>query len=153
MLFLKLSCYNVMKVIYMIKKGSIYVKKFINEFKKFVNRGNILDLAVAVVVGTAFTKIINSFVNDILTPIMSLVIGEKGFENFKYVITEGNEVDGIAENAIYYGRFIQNSFDFLIVALVIFIMIKVINKAREELEEIIDDIVDEVVEGKEKLIK
>ena len=127
------------------------MKKFIEEFKIFINRGNILDLAVAVVVGSAFTKIINSFVKDILTPMISLVLGEQGFENFKYVITEGDEVLGITENAIYYGRFIQNSLDFLIVALVIFIMIKVINKVREELEDIIEDIVDEFIDDNEKV--
>lgn len=125
------------------------MKKIIEEFKKFINRGNILDLAVAVVVGTAFTKIINSFVNDILTPLISLVLGEEGFDNFKYVITAADEAVGITENAVYYGRFIQNSLDFLIVAVVIFILIKIINKAREELE----DIVEEVVEGTEKSLK
>ena len=129
------------------------MKKFINEFKVFINRGNILDLAVAVVVGSAFTKIINSFVKDVLTPIISLVLGEQGFENFKYVITAADESEGIVENAIYYGRFIQNSFDFLIVAIVIFIIIKVVNKVREELEEIIEDIVEEVVEVKDDLLK
>jgi len=127
------------------------MKKFINEFKVFINRGNILDLAVAVVVGSAFTKIINSFVKDILTPLISLVIGEQGFENFKYVITKADETQGIVENAIYYGRFIQNSLDFLIVALVIFIMIKVINKVREELGDIIEDIVDEFTDEEDKV--
>ena len=122
------------------------MKKFINEFKIFINRGNILDLAVAVVVGSAFTKIINSFVKDILTPMISLVLGEQGFENFKYVITEADEASGIVENAIYYGRFIQNSLDFLIVALVVFIMIKVINKLKEEFEDIVD-LVEDLVDG------
>lgn len=129
------------------------MKKFIEEFKVFVNRGNILDLAVAVVVGSAFTKIINSFVKDVLTPLISMVLGEQGFENYKYVITEANETDGILENAIYYGRFIQNSFDFLIVALVIFVMIKVINKIKNELDDIIDDIVEEVIETKAELLE
>ncbi len=129
------------------------MKKFINEFKIFINRGNILDLAVAVVVGSAFTKIINSFVKDILTPMISLVLGEEGFENFKYVITEANETEGIVENAIYYGRFIQNSLDFLIVAVVIFIMIKIVNKVREELEEIIEDIVDDFTEDEGKIVE
>ena len=118
------------------------MKKLIEEFKKFINRGNILDLAVAVVIGTSFTKIINSFVKDIFTPIISLVLGEQGFENIKYVITEANEAEGIAENAIYYGRFIQNSLDFLVIAVVVFLMIKIINKVKDELEDIIEDIVD-----------
>ncbi len=125
------------------------MKKFVNEFKIFINRGNVLELAVAVVVGAAFTKIVNSFVKDILMPLISIVIGDEGFENFKYVITEGDEVAGITENAIYYGRFIQNSLDFLIVALVVFIMIKVINKLKEEIEDIVD-LVEDLVDGKDK---
>ncbi|MCK5387892.1 MAG: large conductance mechanosensitive channel protein MscL [Candidatus Izimaplasma sp.] len=129
------------------------MKKFINEFKKFINRGNILDLAVAVVVGSAFSKIINSFVKDILTPLISIVLGDEGFENFKYVITEADEAQGIVENAVYYGRFIQNSIDFLLVALVIFVMIKVINKIKDEFEEIIEDIVEEVIETRDELLK
>ncbi len=129
------------------------MKKFLNEFKIFVSRGNILDLAVAVVVGGAFTKIINSFVKDIFTPLISIVLGDQGFENLKYVITEGDEAAGIVENAVYYGRFIQNSIDFLVVAFVIFLGIKIINKMKEELDDIIDDIVDEVIETKEELLK
>lgn len=122
------------------------MKKLLDEFKIFVSRGNVLELAVAVVVGAAFTKIVNSFVKDILMPLISIVIGEEGFENFKYVITEGDEVAGVAENAIYYGRFIQNSLDFLIVAVVVFTMIKVINKLKEEFDDIVD-LVEDLVDG------
>ena len=122
------------------------MKNFVNEFKTFINRGNILELAVAVVVGTAFTKIVNSFVKDILMPLISIIIGDEGFENFKYVITEGDEALGIAENAVYYGRFIQNSLDFIIVAIVVFLMIKVINKLKEEYNDVIDFVVD-IVDG------
>ena len=125
------------------------MKGFINEFKTFINRGNVMELAMAVVVGTAFTKIVNSFVKDILMPLISIVLGDEGFENFKYVIREADEAAGIAENAVYYGRFIQNSLDFLIVALVVFIMIKVINKVRVELEEMVvkvDDFVDDLID-------
>lgn len=132
------------------------MKKFINEFKIFINRGNVIELAVAVVVGTAFTKIVNSFVKDILMPLISIMIGDEGFENFKYIITEGDETAGIAENAIYYGRFIQNSLDFLIVALVVFLMIKIINRLKEEFEDLVDtieDFVDGDDEVKEKLSK
>ena len=128
------------------------MKNFIEEFKKFINRGNVIELAIAVVVGTAFTKIVNSFVKDILMPLISIILGDEGFENFKYVITEADEASGIAENAVYYGRFIQNSLDFLIVALVVFIMVKIINRVREELEEIVDkvdDFVDDLIDGEE----
>lgn len=136
-------------------KGLV-MKKIIDEFKTFINRGNILDLAVAVVVGGAFTKIINSFVKDVLSPMISIVLGDEGFVNFKYVLTEADEAEGIVENAIYYGRFIQNSLDFLVVAVVIFIMIKIINKVKQEvvemyddIEEMVEDIVDDIT--KEKL--
>ena len=125
------------------------MKKIIEEFKKFINRGSVIELAIAVVVGSAFTKIVNSFVKDILMPLISIVLGDEGFENFKYVITEADEAQGIAENAVYYGRFIQNSLDFIIVAVIVFIMIKIINKVKEELEEIVekvDDFVDDFVE-------
>lgn len=121
------------------------MKKLLEEFKKFVKRGNVLELAVAVVVGASFTKIVNSFVKDILMPIISIIIGDEGFENFKYVITEGDEVAGISENAIYYGRFIQNSLDFVIVAVVVFVMIKMINKVKDEFEDVVD-----IVDGDKK---
>lgn len=126
------------------------MKKLLEEFKKFVKRGNVLELAVAVVVGASFTKIVNSFVKDILMPIISIIIGDEGFENFKYVITEGDEVAGIAENAIYYGRFIQNSLDFVIVAVVVFVMIKMVNKVKDEFEDvvdIVDEFVDDIIDG------
>jgi len=110
------------------------MKKLGTEFKKFINRGSVIDLAVAFVIGAAFKDIINSFVKDILTPIISLVVGEEGFNNYKYVITEANEALGITENAIYYGNFIQAIFDFFIIALVVFIIIKIINKANEAIE-------------------
>ena len=114
------------------------MKKMLDEFKKFVNRGNVIELAVAVVVGTAFTKIVNSFVKDILMPLISMILGDEGFENFKYVITKADEASGITENAVYYGRFIQNSLDFTIVAVIIFVMIKVINKIKEEVGDMVD---------------
>ena len=108
------------------------MKQFINDFKKFISKGNVVQLAVAVIVGGAFQRIINSFVNDIVMPVLSLFLGRDGFVNLKIVITPANPALGISENAIYYGRFIQNSVDFLIVALVIFISFKILNKAIKE---------------------
>ena len=107
------------------------MNKFAGDFKKFITRGNVLDLAVAVIIGGAFGKIISSLVKDILMPVISLVLGEKGFENYKYVITPADEVNGIAENAIYYGVFIQNIIDFLIIAFVIFLIIRFIGKLND----------------------
>ncbi len=107
------------------------MKKFAGDFKKFITRGNVLDLAVAVIIGGAFGKIISSLVKDILMPVISLILGEKGFENYKYVITPADEINGIAENAIYYGVFIQNIIDFLIIAFVIFLIIRFIGKLND----------------------
>jgi large conductance mechanosensitive channel len=107
------------------------MKKFFADFKKFITRGNVLDLAVAVIIGGAFSKIVGSLVKDILMPVISLVIGEKGFENYKYVISPADEVNGIAENAITYGVFIQNIIDFLIIAFVIFVIIRSIMRISE----------------------
>ncbi len=107
------------------------MKKFLGEFKAFMLKGNVLNLAVAVIIGAAFGKIISSLVRDVLMPVISLVTGGSGFENYKYVITAADEVNGIAENAIYYGIFIQNIIDFIIIALVVFMIVKLFNKASE----------------------
>lgn len=126
------------------------MKNFAAEFKKFITKGNILDLAVAVVIGTAFTKIVNSLVKDVLMPIISLITGEEGFTNYKYVIVEANEAMGIAENAIYYGQFIQNIVDFFIIALVVFLMVKFINRTRTFVDKAQEEIKEAFVEQKVK---
>lgn len=107
------------------------MRTFMQDFKKFITRGNIIDLAVAVIMGAAFGKIIQSLVHHILMPVISLVLGKEGFANYKYIITPADAVNGVAENAIYYGMFIQNIIDFLIVALMIFIVIRLVNKAQD----------------------
>lgn len=107
------------------------MKKIAIEFKNFIMKGNVLNLAVAVIIGGAFGKIISSLVKDLLMPVISLVTGGGGFENYKYVIVEADEINGIAENAITYGVFIQNIIDFVIVALVVFFIVKLFNKADE----------------------
>ncbi|MDY0074280.1 MAG: large conductance mechanosensitive channel protein MscL [Acholeplasmataceae bacterium] len=104
------------------------MKKFFQDFKKFIAKGNVLDLAVAVIIGGAFGKIISSLVNHILMPVISLIAGKKSFEDIKTVLTPADEVAGITENAIYWGLFIQNVIDFLIIALVIFIIIRAFSK-------------------------
>lgn len=99
------------------------MKKFMEEFKAFAIRGNVIDLAVGVIIGGAFGKIVASLVNDILMPIVSLLFGGAKFTELKATI-------GGAE--VMYGNFIQNIFDFVIIALVIFIMIKNINKMKKK---------------------
>ena len=127
------------------------MKKFIGEFKKFINKGNVVDLAVAFIIGAAFKEIVNSLVNDILMPVVSLVVGDQGFTNYKYVITAANEAEGIAENAIYYGEFIQAVFDFFIIALVVFLIVKAINRVNDQLEKAKEEVKEEVVEVVEEV--
>ena len=102
------------------------MKKFMDEFKAFAIRGNVIDLAVGVIIGGAFGKIVASLVNDVLMPVISLLFGGAKFTELKANV-------GGAE--ILYGNFIQNIFDFVIIALVIFIMIKNINKLKKKEEQ------------------
>jgi len=102
-----------------IKKEKEKLNKFISEFKTFVSRGNVLDLAVGVVVGGAFSKIVTSLVNDIITPLIGVVIGGKDFSGLSLKI---------GDSTIAYGSFIQNIIDFIIIAFCIFVFIKFINQ-------------------------
>lgn len=106
--------------------------KFIHDFKEFAMKGNIIDMAVGVIVGGAFGKIVSSLVNDIIMPVISIITGGDGYKNLKYVITEGRPAaDGVAaveEVAVNYGLFIQNVVDFLIIALSIFVALRVVMK-------------------------
>lgn len=107
--------------------------KFLQDFKEFAMKGNIIDMAVGVIVGGAFGKIVSSLVNDIIMPLVSLITGGDGYKNLKYVITEARPAtaDGVAaveEVAVNYGLFIQNIVDFLIIALSIFVALRVVMK-------------------------
>ena len=103
-------------------------KGFINDFKQFIMRGNVIDMAVAVVMGAAFNKIISSLVNDVIMPAIGALLGGINFTDLKYVITEATVENGveIAEVAITYGVFIQTVIDFLIIAICMFIVVKLI---------------------------
>ena len=109
---------------------------FWKDFKDFISKGNVIDLAVAVVIGAAFNKIVSSFVNDIIMPLISLAVGGKSVADWKWVITEQVvAADGTvttAENALRYGAFIQNVIDFLIVAFCVFVFVKFINKFKRD---------------------
>ena len=96
------------------------MKALMNEFKKFISRGNVVDMAVGVIMGSTFTKIVTSLVNDVMMPAIGMLIGGTSFENFKYVIEPATET--AAESAIYYGKFIQSIVDFLLVAIVVFVI-------------------------------
>lgn len=105
----------------------------IKEFKKFALRGNIIDLAVGVIIGGAFGKIVTSLVNDIIMPAIGALLGGINFRELKFVIKPASE--GVAEAAILYGSFIQSVVDFLIIAISIFFMIKVLMSVKKKKED------------------
>ena len=106
------------------------MKAFFAEFKKFITRGNVLDMAVGVVVGSAFTAIVNSLVKDILNPIIGLVTGGVDFSDLKIVLKPATEE--VAELAIRYGVFINAIIQFLLIAFVLFLIVKSFNKLNEK---------------------
>ena len=104
------------------------MKKFFEEFKKFISRGNVMDMAVGVIIGGAFTAIVNSLVNDIFMPVLSLITG--GFD------IAGMSVSfGVGDNAatLNYGAFLSAVINFLLIALVIFCIIKAMNTAKDKM--------------------
>lgn len=111
--------------------------KIVNEFKTFIAKGNVLDMAVGIIIGSAFTKIVNSLVADVITPVISLITGKVNFTELKYVIAEATEQT--AENAVKYGNFIQAVIDFFIIAVVVFLMVKFVNKTKERFEKKVEE--------------
>ena len=101
----------------------------LKDFKEFAMRGNVIDLAVAVVIGGAFGKIVASFVNDILMPPLGLLMGGMDFKDLKAVLKDGTEtVPAVTWN---YGMFIQNVIDFLIIAFAIFMVVRAIARMQQ----------------------
>ena len=107
--------------------------KLVDEFKAFVMRGNVVDMAVGVIIGAAFGKIVTSLVNDIFMPIIGMIIGNVDFTSLEIKI--GEPVEGAEQAAIKYGMFIQEIVNFLIIALCIFMFIKLITKMQKKKEE------------------
>lgn len=107
--------------------------KLVDEFKAFVMRGNVVDMAVGVIIGGAFGKIVTSLVNDIFMPIIGMVLGNVDFTSLE--IKLGEPVEGAQQAAIRYGMFIQEIVNFLIIAFCIFMVIKLINKAKKKKDE------------------
>lgn len=103
------------------------MKKYVEEFKKFIAKGNVVDLAVAVIIGGAFGKIVTSLVNDILMPIIGVILGGLDFTSLSIKFQDAT---------INYGMFIQNIVDFLIIAICIFIFVKFIERVMPKKEEV-----------------
>lgn len=115
----------------------------LQEFKKFITKGNVMDMAVGVVMGSAFGKIVSSLVADIFTPLVSLATGGVNFSEAKLVLrpaemvldeATGEMVEATAALTLNYGMFIQNIVDFLLIAICIFIMVRAVAKLREKAE-------------------
>lgn len=109
----------------------------LQEFKKFAMRGNVIDMAVGIIIGGAFGKIVSSIVGDLIMPIIGLFVGGVNFTDLKLVLKEAQTVGEttIPEISLNYGAFIQATFDFLIIAFAIFMLIKAINKLNKKKEE------------------
>lgn len=109
--------------------------KIIEEFRQFAVKGNVIDMAVGIIIGAAFGKIVSSFVNDVIMPPIGLAIGGVDFTDLKAVLkpggidAAGNPFDPVTLN---YGTFLQTSFDFLIVAIAVFMLIKAINRLKRK---------------------
>jgi large conductance mechanosensitive channel len=103
---------------------------FISEFKEFAMKGNVLDMAVGVIIGGAFGKIVSSLVDDVLMPVLGMLTGNVDFTSLALKFGEGEDAA-----VMKYGNFIQNTVDFLIVAFCIFLMLKAINKLNRKKEE------------------
>lgn len=116
------------------KRNSLY-----QEFKKFAVKGNMIDLAVGIIIGTAFTKIVNSLVSDVIMPSLGMVLGKIDFSTLQYELQEAqvNEAGEVVREAVIvkYGNFIQAGFDFFLIALVIFVFIKIANSWKDKAED------------------
>lgn len=124
--------------------------KIINEFKAFAVKGNVIDMAVGIIIGAAFGKIVTSIVNDVIMPPIGLLVGGVNFTDLRIVLKEA-----VGDNpavTLNYGNFIQVCFDFLIVAFAIFMVIKAINAAKKK-EEIINQPPVAEVNKQEKLLE
>jgi len=108
----------------------------LKEFKSFAMKGNVVDLAVGVIIGGAFGKIVSSFVADVIMPPLGLLIGGVNFTDLKFVMRKAEIVDGVENAAVTlnYGNFLQATFDFMIIAFCIFMFVKVINSAKRKEE-------------------
>ena len=114
-------------------------KGFLGEFKTFIARGNVMDMAVGVIIGGAFGKISTSLVNDVIMPIISILTGGIDFSNWKIVLKAAvagadGAIDASTEIAVRYGAFLATILDFLIIAFAVFLMIKTINGFHDKLK-------------------
>ena len=115
------------------------MNKIIKEFKEFAIRGNVIDMAVGIIIGGAFGKIVSSVVGDLIMPAIGVLIGGVDFKDLKYVLKEATMrgETAVPEVVINYGNFIQVTFDFIIIAFAVFMFIKAINSLKKKKEEVV----------------
>lgn len=109
------------------------MKQFLKDFKDFASKGNVLDLAIGVIMGSAFGKIVSSLVNDIIMPVISVLTGGLNFNDIKIVLVQA--VGDKSEVALLVGSFLKNVIDFIIIALSIFVMVKALARFKRKEEE------------------
>ncbi|MBQ2897760.1 MAG: large conductance mechanosensitive channel protein MscL [Clostridia bacterium] len=119
------------------------MKKFIKEFKEFALKGNVIDMAVGVIIGSAFSKIVSSLVADVFTPLIGIIIGGKQFEGLSWQVGEAS---------IGYGMFIQNVVDFFIMALCVFVFVKFISILKKKYEKPVPVVVEEPKKSDETVL-
>lgn len=108
------------------------MKQWINEFKRFALRGNVLDMAVGVIIGGAFSTIVRSLTDDILMPLLGILIGQVNLSGLAFTVK--NPLGG-ADVTLAYGLFLQNVLNFILIALAVFLMVKAINQVQRKTEE------------------
>ena len=118
------------------------MKKFISEFKEFALKGNMLDLAIGLMLGTAFNSVVKSIVDDILMPIVGALIGQRDFSTFVFTFYGAT---------IKYGVFIQNIVNFIIIAFSLFMVVKVMNKLKRK-QEVVEEVTQEAKKSDESLL-
>lgn len=117
------------------------MKKFFKEFKEFAIKGNMIDMAVGIIIGSAFTGLVNSLIKDIISPLIGVITGNISFDNLGVILDktfEGTLAEAVADgavNVLQYGAFITEVVNFLIMALVVFCIVKFINRLRKKPEE------------------
>ena len=133
------------------------MKKFIQEFQAFISRGNVLDLAVAVIIGAAFSAIVNSLVKDIINPLVGFLVGKPDFTNLFIVLRRPVDYAGpetyealtkAGATVFGYGAFLTSVVHFILLAFVVFLLIKAVTHARKQLEKLVEEKKEE--EAKEK---
>ena len=118
--------------------------KIFNEFKEFALKGNMIDIAIGVIIGTAFNKVVDALVKNVFLPPLSFLTDGASFENSKIVLRDAVVENGnitMEEIAIGYGKFLETTIDFLIIALTVFVVVKVMNRLKNKAEDVKDETV------------